>query len=501
MANIGLIMNNLELIGYILNQFFIKTLTFISLTIFAFSAFSAPAENDLPPILNYYPNCLYQIVEKTVESKFTDDKDSKDVVAELLKKLKIKAKKIDADSIILTEKKIVDLSKSTNNAYDDTPYKYQVSFSAELIIKCKDMKKNDLSKYDVKEKIIAAYNHQGIKSKSVLKFGDKSSTVNFSWSSGPKSTAPVITNNEVSLENGVYGIKLGMSYQQVTEAFGEPNIKLTILEDELIIGYGRRHWFHFQQDKLVKIQNTLSVLSADILNKIPLLDFFDERNWKIDNKMSWKSPLKDVKKTLKIDSVLNNKNQMVLNHLDNTLTLHFIRSKDHYTNENTYTLDRFSLEKSNYKQHAILPFNHQDIQNTAIEQTYLTLQQNEDVNLKDLVTKLGDPVGQIILPKNTTLNIYNPHLLIRIKYSELVKIHLIEEVFNRNNTMEFDDKPWTLGNYKQGKSLEQLKVHFPEDTFEDDEEIEIESSNYTLLLFFGEENQQNSLYEAEIKLY
>jgi len=27
MANIGLIMNNLELIGYILNQFFIKTLS------------------------------------------------------------------------------------------------------------------------------------------------------------------------------------------------------------------------------------------------------------------------------------------------------------------------------------------------------------------------------------------------------------------------------------------------------------------------------------------
>lgn len=472
----------------------------------AFSCLSEPVENDLPPILDYYPSCSYQIIENAVESEVTNDRDSIDVVAKLLTMLKTKAKNAGADAVILTKKKIVDLSTSNPHSY-----KYQVSFSAELIKQCKVVKTKNVSNANVKERTIAtyihqertiaAYNHLGIKAKGVLSFGGRSSSVNFSWSNTPNNIRPEMSNNEISLGNGVYGIQIGINYQQLIDALGEPNVKLAILKNELIIGYGRRHWFHFQEDKLVKIQNTLRFLSADTLNKIPLLDFFDQRVWKINKQVGWKTLLADVRHTLKIDTALNSKNQLVLSHLGNTLTLHFIYSKDHHTDEKTYTLDRFSLKKSDYEARSVLPFDKQITQNQAIEKAYLALQQNKEVNPKELETQLGDPVGQIILARGAALNIYNPHLLTRMKHSELVKIHLIEEVFMRNNTMKNVDKPWTLGKYKQGKSLEQLKVHFPEDTFVDDEEIEIELSNYTLLLFFGEENQQNSLYEAEITLY
>jgi len=354
---------------------------------------------------------------------------------------------------------------------------------------------------NITERKIAAYNHKGKRAKGIMTFEGFTSKLSFSLFKKPKVGRPEFSNSEISLANGVYGIKLGDSFQQIIKAFGEPSVQLALLENELIIGYGRRHWFHFQLGVLVKVQNKLPFLSPDILNEIPLLGFFDEHSWLIQNKTGRKSLLVDVHTELGLDTRLNKKNQIVLNNKESALTLNFIYSINYITNEKIYTLDTFSMQTNNYKEGRVLPFNHQVIQNNAIEQAYLAIVSNEYLNLKELEGQLGDPIGRIVLSKYSALNIYNHHLLLHIKNSELVKIHLIEEGFTKIAINNYSKKPWFLGDFIQGKSFNQLKPYFPDNVFESDDVVEIETDKYMLLLHFDEDNQQNSLYEAEIILY
>jgi len=473
---------------------FFQVLTFGFITVLSVSAWSEPIEDDLPPILDYYPTCSYKIIKNTVESDFSNDFESKEIVTKLLNKLKEKAKSVGADGLIL-------LKKNVNEVPSNKSYKYRVSFTAELIKQCKENKSKSSSKYNIQERTFTAYNHQGARPKGLILLGGFSTEVKIQGLNKDKINYPKITNNELSLENGVYGIKLGFSYRQVVDALGEPNIKLTVLKNELIIGYGRRHWFHFQLGKLVKIQNTLSLLSVDTSNKIPLLDFFDGHRWKIKNKLGKNSLLEDVRETLEIDLALNNSNQLVLNGFGNILTLNFIYTKNNINGNKKFTLDSFSIKTKDYKERPILAFDNQLIQNQAIENIYQTLKYNKEINLRELVARLGKPVGSIVLSKGSTLDIYNPHLLVRMKNSDLVKIHLVEEVFISTHKRTFSNTPWVLGKFKQGNSLEQLKIHFPENDNYDDDLMEIEAENYTLSLLFGEDNRQNLLYEAEITLY
>ena len=97
-----------------------------------------------------------------------------------------------------------------------------------------------------------------------------------------------------------------------------------IQEGELIIGYGRRHWLHFQENKLVKIQSTSPFFSQEILNKIPLRDFFDNDDWKINKQVPRESSFAEVKLALKLNTPLNKHNQLILQNQNNTLTLDFL---------------------------------------------------------------------------------------------------------------------------------------------------------------------------------
>jgi hypothetical protein len=428
--------------------------------------------------------------------------DSNETIITLLYQLQKKAKSIGADGLILTKKKTENLPISNNTAQK----KQQVSFSAELIKQCKEERRGNKSRVDntvvkITERRVAAYNHKGIRTKGIITIGGITSKLSFSLFNNSNVERPEISNSEISLENGVYGIKLGDSFQQVIKAFGEPSVQLALLEHELIIGYGRRHWFHFQFGVLVKVQNKLPFLSADILNKIPLLDFFDEHSWLIQNKTGRESLLADVYTELELDTRLNKKNKLVLNNQDSRLTLNFIYSINYNTNEKTYTLDTFSMQTNNYKEGRVLPFNHQVIQNKAIEQAYLALVSNEDLNLKELEGQLGDPIGRIVLSKYAALNIYNHHLLLHIRNSELIKIHFIEEGFAKIGINNYSKNAWVLGDFIQGKSFNQLKPYFPDNVFESDDGVEIETEKYMLFLHFDEDNQQNSLYEAEIRIY
>lgn len=466
---------------------FFKTVIFGCFSLFSLFAFSAVDEVNLPPILDYYPNCEYQVIKETSVIGMVKGQQMAKTTKRLLNQLQQKAIDAGANGVIIMDKKIEDI-----DVLDEKGGQQQIRFFAELIVQCQQEKiAYKKSTPNVIHQRFTAYNHAGVKAKSMMTFK--------LTSADSRVSRPEVINTEISLANGLYGIKLGDSYQQVIKKFGEPNVQLTLLAEELIIGYGRHHWLHFQLDKLVKVQSTLPYLSASILNEIPLLDFFDANAWKINNKVGRKALLEDIYSELALDKPLNEKNQLVLNSQNKVLILNFIVSKNSHTHEKKYTLGGFSMQQSNYKESLMLPFDDQMIQNKAITQAYLTLVSNKNINVNKLVEQLGEAKGRIVLPRGVTINLYNQHLILKVKAAELVEIHLLEEVFI--NDAVNSKGAWALGDFIQGGPFEQLQKSFPDDAYESNYGIEIPSVGYSLFLLFDDYNKGKPLYEAVISVY
>jgi len=481
---------NLGMVGISFNKF--TPICFLSLLL---SIPVASAFDDLPEILDYYPNCSYQIIDNAVVRVKTEQPFAKETTLALLNKLRKKAKSIGADALILTNKdadKVMNTEKYYGASSADVA-KYEVSYEAELINQCEAGDK--LSKEST------PYNHLGNKSNKTV-IGKTTITTKFVFTPPKKAQLnhPVVNSTELSLANGIYGIKIGTEYKQVIERLGDPSVVLREFGDELILGYGRKLWLHFHSNKLVKVQSQLDSLSVTLLNKIPLRDFFDDNPWVIANKVVRQSSLAEVKSALAIESELNEKSQLVFKNEYSRLILNFSYRKSDDGNEKLYFLDGFSLQKNSYSKPSYQVSDSRKLQFEALELALSKLKQDQDIAWQSLSVKLGQPIGRITLSAASSIDVYNANLLIKTRGGELVNIQLLEPLFTVNE-ISTKDSPWFLGEYIQGKSMEQLRALFPIDSFELDNRVEIDTELYQLQLFFDESENDTSLYEAEISFY
>ncbi len=464
-------------------------LVFIFTYICALSIQAASLDKALPPILDYYPSCDYTVLENASAKDISLTPNGDKTIADLLMKLQIKAKSANADALILIDK-TVKLKKSFKRTTSDaTKLRYHVQYTAELIKQCKEV--------NISKKKLSKYNHLGHKINPAL--NHKTTTV-FEVVQPTEAIKDVkIKNNEVSINNGLYGAQLKDSYQQVITKLGIPSTKINLVEDELIIGYGRRLWLHFQSNQLVKIQTRTHLLSQTALNKIPLHDVFDNDAWKINNKVTISMSLTEALKLLELNKPLNKNNQLVYSQSGKTLKLNFKHSKNFHTNENTYELAGFELEINDYQAGTTFATIKHKQQIKLVKKMYMQLELNQEVDLQLLRAKLDRPMAEITLDRNSTLEIFNPFLMLEIKKSDLRKVHLSQDSLLGKQFSH--DNSWALGQFIYGTPREKLKKYIPQNSYESDNEVEIQSENYTLSLLFDDEHQFAPLNEAELSIW
>jgi hypothetical protein len=456
---------------------------------FHFQAVSA--ETELPAILDYYPNCDYQVMKVQSIKIKTEDPSADQTKLSLLNKLRRKGRDIGADAIIVTEKfvkKLMNIEKYVFTHSTDIS-KYALSFKAELIKLCESTDKRDQKR--------TPFNHEGNSVKTTLL---STTTIRTNIVLNPLEKAelnhPIIKNKELSLVNGIYGVKVGASYEEVISTLGDPSIVLSEFEDEAILGYGRKLWFFFQVNKLVKIDTQLDSVSPTLLNKIPLRNYFDDSPWMVDNKLARQSTLAEVKSTLGIKTQLNYNNQLIQTDKGNQLVLSFSFRKDIDNNTKEYFLDSFTLQTKGYRQPSHQISYNRELQFDDLSLAFVELTEGKEVSWNGLKAKLGQPLGRITLTATSFVDIYNANLLIAIKSGELDNILLLEPLFNLPKRQMKD--AWYLGEYVEGKSIEQLKKLFPADPFELDDKIIIGAEQYQLTLFFEDNEDKAALYEAEL---
>lgn len=467
-----------------------STLLFISIYLLGtLPGQSASLNKDLPPILESYPNCNYTILD-TVTAKNKSTVPTKAVRFSLLE-LKTKARSANADALILIDKDVKIPKNNSRKISDATKSLYHVKYTAELIKLCNEV--------DFSNKKLTKYNRFGHEITSIP-IVHQSITTNIEVIL-PKKIAKkaTIKNNIISIKNGLYGVQLNESYQQVEDKLGAPSVVINIMEDELVIGYGRRHWLHFQRDKLVKIQSSTHLLSQTTLNKVPLHDLFDNAPWKINNKVTANMSLIEVLNLLEINKSLNKENQLTYSHSGKTLKLNFYHNTNFHTGEKSYKLEGFTLQVNDYQEAKKIAKWESKQQLKLVEQMYAQLTHNQEVDLVGIHSQLGKPIAEIITSKDSTLEIFNPFMILETKKADLIKIHLNQESllskqFSYENT-------WALGQFTYDAPRAQLKKHFPPNSYESDNEVEIQADKYTLSLFFDSEDDSIPLKEAELSLW
>ncbi len=458
-------------------------------SLFYFSAVSVAS--DLPEILDYYPNCDYQIID-TAKVKVKTEKPFTDKTRlSLLNKLRRKALSLNADALILIDKEI-NTAKSHGMGTAKVS-NYTVSYKAELISQCKENNR--------KKQKLAPYDHQGHK---VININAATTTIETTHTFTPpikeKLNHPVIMNKELSLANGLYGINIGTSYQKVVDKLGDPSVELFMFKGEVVIGYGRNHWLHFRSGRLVNIQSEISILSPTFLNQIPLRDFFDDTPWVIANQIMHRSLLSKVNSVLASDMQLSSKKEIVISDQNNSLILYFSASKNHDSGDTTYILDGFSLQENSYITSSYQIDNRRKAQLDTLGLAFSSLVQDQVVELASLAGRLGEPLGRITLSVSSYIDIYNSNLLVEAKRSKLVSLQLLEALFNKEDDYS-TELPWKLGDFIQGKSKEQLRGYFPADSFELDDSVQVEAEQFQLTLLFDGSSKEGLLYEAEVALY
>ncbi|WP_157826676.1 hypothetical protein [Colwellia sp. 12G3] len=456
---------------------------------------SVNATDNLPPILDYYPNCSYKIIEYHLAKVITEQPLAEQTALTLLTKLRRKAKDRGADALILINKD-VNKAMSMDKFYGQNTAnatKFIVSYEAELIKGCKVVSRSETK--------ATPYNHKGYQVKKGMSSSITIQTkVVFTPPTKAKLNHPIITNNELSLVNGIYGINIGLEYQQVIDKFGEPSIVLSMTEGLIITGYGRSHWLHFQNNKLVKVQSKLSIVSPVLLNMVPLRDFFDKTPWVLATKIARQSSFLDVKTAMMMDMKLNSQKEVVIKGKENSLILAFGYRQLSEDNDKNYFLEDFSLESNSYIETKSKVENKREGQFDSLRRIIANLNQGNSIDLGLLKSVLGQPFGRITVSATSYIDIYNENLLVEIKRAELVSIQLLDELFRIKGDLS-TKTPWYLGDFVQGKSIKDLDSFFPADIYKLDNMYEIDSEEYQLTLFFDDSDENNTLYEAKVTMY
>lgn len=437
---------------------------------------------NLPPVLSYYPDCDYEIVEETKVSNTAVDPLSLKNKIKLINKLRKEASEVGANAVIITKLKVAKPSDANlNDAFR------RLSFSAELIKNCgpNDAVTKKLTKYNEEGRLLAG----SWNSSHSLKF-------KLTMPAKPQFARPDLNDTSLSMSDGVYGVKLGTSYNEVKLKLGDPTIELNFYQEQLVLGYGRRHWFYFKDDQLIRVQTAELILNQAVLNEAPYWDFFDHHKWLIEGKISKEMSLDKVKKELNFTGELNKKKQLVVKRDGTELILYFTYKKNYQTQEKVYYLDYFDYRVESYESPVLTELTDVDDQLTQVTKAFSKLNSQSELSNEDF--NLNSVLGIIWLSPTEKLQIYNDNLLLKVNRKEVREVRLMESLFQRSLTAQ---SSWFLGNFSEGKSMAELRRFFGEDALELSLDVLIDSENYELKLAFDDSQGEPELYEAKLTIY
>ena len=459
--------------------------------------------DSLPPILDFYPQCEYQIIDdvtvqhrikdkkksskSTMGSSYTTDTDAIEYQTPiLLQSLREQAKSKHADALVLTSRILKGSDKHGRSGI-------LLKFQAKLIGGCDDLTEDTSKPAPVNKagkRVFARFSSKrDVTVKSTIDNNKK------------KLRRPQITNKVVSIENGVYGVQLGEDIDSVVNKLGDPSVEVNFLKNELVLGYGRSHWFYFQSGELVRIDTQSALLDVDSLNQIPLRDFFDDRVWKIDNKVGFKTSAQDIGFALELAPSKVNREEAHITTKNSILTLRMMKKTNPTSGKNSFSLGGFSLRKTDYKPSTQVDFSQEANQYEVINNEFKQLSNDEPIIFEEFKQKMGKEAARILLSFNEGILVYSPQLYVKYKNNSLTEINFSERLIDLTSFPQAKSIAWKFAGLYRGQNIEESIKALPADGFEANNAISFEADSYELEIRYDKVKGVKKLFEVAIHIF
>lgn len=273
-----------------------RVFTFFS-TVFCILSISriCHADASLPPILNSYPKCDYQLLgqaeasDKTIALEDDVEVTKQALLDNAMVKIRQQAAVKGADAVILTKVQGVLSNSQSLRTLRHSGYEVKYSIAAELISLCQE----DSSLPTV----YTPYNSSGI-AQSRMQQPTVTANMQFEIAIQVKASGsgnelqPLV--NTVSLQQGFYGASTGMTTAQIRAVFGKPDAELALKKNYTAWVYGREHQVIFAGDTAVAFSQNSSLLSAEIKKRMVENLRFQQHEWRLDDTFSRRATLAEI---------------------------------------------------------------------------------------------------------------------------------------------------------------------------------------------------------------
>ncbi|MAD73235.1 MAG: hypothetical protein CML20_00250 [Rheinheimera sp.] len=307
------------------------------------------ADAGLPPVLNSYPKCDYQVVryaEATDKTVARDDDIAtakQTLLQNTIAKIRQQAAEAGANAVILTDVQgVISNSESLKTIrHSGREVKYRIA--AELITLCQQ--DNDLPT------VYAPYNSAGQK-QAETRQASLTTSMQFAVS------LPVVTHTEqvesaplsdtISLQHGFYGARVGMTPPQVQALFGTPDAERALEKEQTAWIYGQEHLIVFAGNNAVAFHQSNNLLSAEIKKRLLENLRFQQHQWRLDDTFRRRAPLTEIKAFYQEKLISVDQYQFSLQGDDSQLILNFAPYLDIKSNSNQLLLVEISLVATHY---------------------------------------------------------------------------------------------------------------------------------------------------------
>ena len=449
-----------------------KFICFLLLT--SFIKVSIAQNRQLPPILDYYPGCDYQVLGELSEKGSVTLSDTKVYVnreyqqdlAKILFKLQSSAAELGADAVIITQlvksQRVKDRELSKVNR--DSVYQYSGLAIQNCVNENESLRRpSGFDQNGMKGRTLklSQINTQfdvniAIQQKATLRSLLDGQTITAEQFKQKK----LLQNKHVLLSGSIYGVSLGMTRAQIIQELGYPSAEFRLFSGIESLVYGRRHWLHFQQDKLISVEFSDQILSYESLNILQALDEFDQFEWLIEGKIKNNSPI-ETARSLFTDKAIKEQNRLLtVSENGVQLNLMFDTEYDPFSKNSKKFLVGFSLAYSDAP-----TFNATLAKAPALNlQALIDLAKaGEKPDEDTLVETLTEPLGRLFADHNTYFDIYNNHTMLKYNSLKMAQLNLREEVFKAPRVSAAKAKWKVTEQIFEGATAKAISEHYAED--------------------------------------
>lgn len=398
------------------------------LLLFLLASTTVSAEAELPPILDFYPECY---AETPSSLTFTSDKivtkhklinlETDPRYAEILKQLQAKAASQNAQALTIEKvEKIEKIQNTTGALRPKAPYSLEVKITAKLVSFCSNNTALGMQQ--------PPYNAQGHKINVISRVMSSDTTIIFAK---PPEDAVYKTpeNYVVSLDQGVAGVKPGQTRSVVNSLLGDPSVKIQLQDGELW-SYGRTLWLKFAE-QLQWVSTNPELMSTEGFNTIDIVDAYDNSLWSIEGEVTLKTPLTELEQKLPSQFRQTDEQQFVKKNKQFNLVLDYRKSKKYHIDPSRTILSDFTLAKGD-KTIAKVP----SYPATALAAWLQQAVKTPDISINTLQNQI--PLHQFDRGTKGSWVAAGNYLLLQYKDNRLTKVLIADSLFKqKTDTTEF----------------------------------------------------------------